>query len=225
MTDMDVQSKAKHEIPIQLLVELENGVAALYDRFAEQYPEDRSFWLELRNEEYDHGNNLKNFEKLQQGCEKKAAIASDISQEVAEMMVSRVHTLMADLQKQCISRKEALWIALQLEQSAGEFHYRAISGVLNCAAGRSPALWKDDFDHAARIRSYIERTTKVFDRASASKDNPPTDLWSAMNWCLNESPVFTRLEPQRRLFYDAAGICPRFSGSLFQRWVPIRNER
>lgn len=159
---MDVQNETKNEIPIQLLVELENGVAALYDRFAEQYPEDRSFWLELRNEEYDHGTILKNFEKLQQGFEKKAAIASDISQEVAEMMVSRVRTLMADMQKQCVSRKEALWIALQLEQSAGEFHYRAISGVLNCAAGSPPALWKDDFDHAARIRSYIERTTKIF---------------------------------------------------------------
>jgi hypothetical protein len=160
---MKTLSETKHAIPIQLLVELERGVAELYDRFAEQYPEDRSFWLELRNEEYDHGDVLKNFLKLQQGFENKAAIASDISQEVAEMMVSKVRTLITDMQQQYLSRKEALWIALQLEQSAGEFHYRAISGVLNGAAGRVPALWKDDFDHAARIRSYIERTTKIFD--------------------------------------------------------------
>ncbi|WP_028323393.1 hypothetical protein [Desulfatirhabdium butyrativorans] len=160
--EMKAQSETTHAIPVQLLVELENGVAALYDRFAEQYPEDRSFWIELRNEEMEHADVLNEFEKSHFGFENQASIASDISQEVAEMMVSKVRNLMADMHKQSPSRKEALWLALQLEQSAGEFHYRAISGVLNGAAGRPPALWKDDFDHAARIRSYIERMTKIF---------------------------------------------------------------
>ncbi|MEW6259082.1 MAG: hypothetical protein AB1547_04170 [Thermodesulfobacteriota bacterium] len=146
------------EFPIQRLAELEKTVALVYDRFADRFPEDRDFWLRLRNEEYEHEAILNNIQTLQQDVQVTTKSPSEFSDEVATMMIGKIQSLLDEAHRQELTRKEALAIALQLEQSAGEFHFRCICNSHQKQMDKYPQLWKNDFEHSARIRTHLEET-------------------------------------------------------------------
>ena len=151
-----------NKIAMRRLVELELAVAALYNLFADRYIEDREFWLCLKDEEIQHARLLKQVETDQKGSPDDVCIASPVSSDVVDIMIAQIHTLLNDIDSQVLSRKEVSFIALQLEQSAGEFHYQAVASAFNQKQDNAllSQLLEDDVDHAKRIRNYLHQ---VFD--------------------------------------------------------------
>ncbi|MBI5594445.1 MAG: hypothetical protein HY881_28700 [Deltaproteobacteria bacterium] len=148
-----------NKIAIRRLAELELAVAALYNLFANRYSEDRGFWLGLKDEEIQHARLLKQIEMDQNGSSGDMSIVSPLSSDVIDIMIAQIRTIMDDIHQHTPSRKEAFSIALQLEQSAGEFHYKTVASAFNKLQDNVllNRLVADDHDHAARIRNYLNQ--------------------------------------------------------------------
>ncbi|MFH0996197.1 MAG: hypothetical protein V1844_12015 [Pseudomonadota bacterium] len=148
-----------NKIAIRRLVDLELAVAALYNLFANRYIEDREFWIVLKDEEIQHARLLIQFEIDQSESPDGVSIASPVSGDVVKIMIERIHSLLDDIDNQVKSRKEACFIALQVEQSAGEFHFQAVASEFNKKLDNDylSQLLKDDIDHVDRIQKYLHR--------------------------------------------------------------------
>jgi len=148
-----------NRIAILRLVELELAVAALYHLFAERYIEDREFWSGLKDEEIQHARILKQIGIEQNGSTDDDSIASTVSGDVLDIMIKQIRALLHDVDNQRLSRKEVCFIALQLEQSAGEFHYHAVTSAFNKTQDHDclNQLFQDDQDHVNRIRQYLHQ--------------------------------------------------------------------
>ncbi|MFH0730003.1 MAG: hypothetical protein V2B19_27130 [Pseudomonadota bacterium] len=116
-----------NKIAIRRLVELALAAAALYNLFADRYIEDRDFWIALKDEEIQNTRLLKQIEIDQSEAPDGVSFVSPVSGDVVNLMIEQIHTFLNDIDTQVKSRKEACFIALQLEQSAGEFHYQAMA--------------------------------------------------------------------------------------------------
>lgn len=139
------------------LIRLEIHVGVLYRKFAERFVEDRAFWMQLSEEEFKHADLLTQIasnypvEDRVETCNESTQMPLDT--EIAEMMIQRVASLIHEIDSFGISRKEAVWSALQLERSAGEFHMNSM--IHSYMELDSIKLWECDFEHATRIESYL----------------------------------------------------------------------
>uniref|UniRef100_A0A7C4RU37 Rubrerythrin diiron-binding domain-containing protein n=1 Tax=Desulfatirhabdium butyrativorans TaxID=340467 RepID=A0A7C4RU37_9BACT len=138
----------------QLLIDLELKVGRLYQKFAERFAEDGRFWSTLHQEEIEHAKILNELKTCMENGAEQEHFCSKISTETLGALISSIETILQD-ETYPATRKEALWIAMQTELSAGEFHMKMIQNGLFKNSGKDPFLWRADFDHAERIRAYL----------------------------------------------------------------------
>lgn len=139
------------------LISLERNVAALYLFYADLFPDDAPFWHRLHFEEENHALAL-----AHDGClNRYLAALPDTQREellaMARAINARVREVAEEYQRRAPSRREAYLTALQLEQTAGEYHTtEACKGQRSGDVPVFERLGEDDADHAERIRQRLD---------------------------------------------------------------------
>lgn len=112
---------------LQTLIEVENRLSSLYGWFAETYGEDAeasALFYRMSKDEKAHAA-LIEYERRLIAKEKGAALAIPLSQGEAEALLDRIEKALAC--RQAPPLKEALSLALELEESDAENHLTGIS--------------------------------------------------------------------------------------------------
>lgn len=141
------------------MILLEKNVGALYSQFGELFPADLPLWKQLAHEEDNHASLIDTLKEyiLDSGDLLKKLLVS--SEETLSAINAKVEKMLDDPKCYATSREDALSIALQLEQSAGEVHFQ-------CAADDEDVsvplqifnqLTSADKDHIKRIQAYMEK--------------------------------------------------------------------
>jgi rubrerythrin len=143
---------------LEICVELEMRAADLYGYFAESFPEDRTFWAQLRLEEKSHAAlcraALAAFNKRD---ERPAGMFPDSLEplrQTGEKFVAIIHHCKANR----LTRREACMMALKVEHDIGEQHYNQF---MNKPAESNietvfQQLNRGDKDHALRIEQLLQ---------------------------------------------------------------------
>ncbi len=145
---------------LKLLIEeaivLEQNLARLYMLFYRLFPEDSQFWWKLSIEEQNHAALLKTVSQLQ---ESRINIPEDFLPVNLKELEQVNHNIQKSMEEMESSpdRTRALRLSLDIENSAGEFHY---NNFMKCGTKSqiSEVLRKlngDDIDHAERILHYM----------------------------------------------------------------------
>ena len=143
---------------IEESIKLELNVAKIYMVFCSTFPEDSDFWWKLSLEEKNHAEII---ESGKGTFLLPLQIPSELLAPSVEMLYKTNKKLSSMLEKYIKkhpSRKMAFNIALDIEQSAGEFHYQLAmektptSNIMKIFQG----LNKDNKDHFNRIRTYMD---------------------------------------------------------------------
>jgi len=143
---------------LELSIELELGVGALYELFAELYQEDRAFWSQLHVEEKSHATLLRaaldSFTK--RGILPDNLLTTSLGD--LQNTSKKVATLIDQCKATPPSRREAFHLAINLENESGEQHY-------NHFMAKKPEsmleevfqqLNRQDKDHKERIETYFD---------------------------------------------------------------------
>jgi hypothetical protein len=121
---------------LRQMTRLERNVGALYARFAALFPQDSAFWAQLALEEERHAVLI---ETMKEYFMKSRDIMNRLTASGEDTILSvnaKVEKLLENTGAHVGDRHEALVIALQIEQSAGETHFQSAIE----AGGGSPSL-------------------------------------------------------------------------------------
>ena len=139
--------------------QLELNVGELYLVFHRVSPDDADFWWRLYIEEKNHAALIRSIEEgfLPLGILPDELLSSSLGK-IREANTAIV-TLIARFKTASPSREEAFSIAHNLEESAGEIHFQTFmkKETESRIDGVFQRLNREDKDHAARIRSYMEK--------------------------------------------------------------------
>ena len=131
-------------------------MAEFYRLFARLFGEDREFWSEMMQEEIKHGRLLHTeLESLcRAGILTEEAIPSDLDALFLEG--SSITDLFLDLQESPPTRARAFAIALALENSMSERHYRSYMYTDPAAPARRllASIDQEEKDHVKKIEHY-----------------------------------------------------------------------
>lgn len=134
-------------------------VAEFYLLFAQLFGEDREFWLGIMHEEIRHGSLLQTeLENLcRAGILTEEAIPPDLDALLLEG--SSMTNLFLDLQESPPTRARAFAIALALENSLSERHYRSRTHADPAAPARRllESIDQDEKDHVKKIECHAAR--------------------------------------------------------------------
>jgi hypothetical protein len=138
-------------------IKLELKVAGLYSLFHNLFPEDADFWWKLMMEEQSHASLLQSLEDFfaPAGLSPTGLLAPVVQD------LKDVNSTLSYLTERCrharTSREEAFNIALEVEQSADEFHFQEF--MASDAHSKIDEVFiqlnGDDKDHARRIGLYM----------------------------------------------------------------------
>ncbi len=142
---------------VESLVNLEYGVAGLYHLYADLFEADRAFWQQLAEEEEAHAKFLKKnkvtiTERLSLSASGLEGLASSF-----KMITKRIFELSQEYKKEKPTQKEAYVAAIQLEQSAGEIHFKQMASCMKDSNVRHifEKFNQADQDHSKRIRNRL----------------------------------------------------------------------
>lgn len=137
-------------------LELELNVAELYLLFSYLFPEDNYFWWKLAIEEKNHAALLRSGQQyfIDANLFPEEILSSKLDNLIKTNQ--KIINLISKFEIDPPSRITALQVALELEQSVGEFHFQAAMEVLpqSKALKVFQHLNRDDRDHAIRIQTY-----------------------------------------------------------------------
>ena len=139
-------------------IDLELNVSNLYSIFHKVFPDDASFWWKLEMEENNHAALIRSGKECFLPINKfPDGLLANSLRELKDTN-RKIVSLIKKYEEIPPSREEALNIAIELENSAGELHFQyfmdqEVGPKINEIFKR---LNKDDKDHAMRIRSYME---------------------------------------------------------------------
>ncbi|UCB46408.1 MAG: hypothetical protein JSV25_02995 [Spirochaetota bacterium] len=141
---------------IEQSIQLELKVADLYKILSSFFPEDTNFWMQLHEEEKRHASLIsKGYVHLSRRRFPLELIASSI-QELIEKN-NKLDQLIKEYNKNPPSREVAFKKAIDIEKSAGEFHFQ--QAVTYSPSSRIMGVFqqlnKDDKDHERRIIDYM----------------------------------------------------------------------
>ena len=154
--------ESQNRAPLQLMALLERNVGLLYSRFSTTFPEDREFWQSLAFEEERHASLVETHFENMAGSEELSNALAGMDIESIASVNKKVEGLIGAVGRIYLLRIEALTVALQIEQAAGESHYQAAATAGGKAV--SISVFRDlnlaSKDHAKRIMEYIEKIEK-----------------------------------------------------------------
>lgn len=139
-------------------IRLELQVANLYLLYKNMFPEDADFWGKLMLEEVNHASILRSLKECfapvdlwTQGL--LAPVLVDL-----QTVNGKLTGLLGKCREGKPPRAEAFWVALELEQSAGELHFQEFMETVEPFSELDKVFKRlngDDRDHAKRIRLYM----------------------------------------------------------------------
>ena len=140
-------------------IQIELNVAELYMLFKAVFPEDADFWWRLALEEKNHAALVRSIKEsfLPVGVLPDKLLSSSL-QELRKVN-AKILDLIVKFRNSPPSRGESFRIAFELEESAAEIHFQEFmeNAPSSTIEEMFQKLNKDDKDHAARIRSYMEK--------------------------------------------------------------------
>ncbi len=142
---------------LELSIEIELGVGALYELFAELYPEDREFWSQLHLEERSHATLLR---VALDSFSKRGMLPTNLlstSLEGLRTTIQELESLVDRCKAHPPQRNEAFLLAIRLENESGEKHYDIFMGKTPESTLEEvfQQLNRQDKDHKQRIESYF----------------------------------------------------------------------
>jgi hypothetical protein len=147
-------------------IQIELNVAELYMIFKTAFSEDADFWWRLALEEKNHAALIRSIKEsfMPVGLLPDKLLSSSL-QELKQVNTT-ILTLIQKFKTSPPSRNESFSIACKLEESAAEIHFQEF--MENAPVSKIEEMFqklnKDDKDHAARIRSYMEKHGIVLQR-------------------------------------------------------------
>ncbi len=152
-----VMEKNLLEDLIEESIALEKNAAALYKIFSESLPEDSDFWWQLHLEEKSHATLIR---AAKDSFSRRGKFPFElVANSIDELKASnqRIQAMVGKFLANPPSRREALEVAIELENEAGESHYNQFmeKEALNPVEGVFQQLNRDDKDHEKRIRERL----------------------------------------------------------------------
>lgn len=148
--------KAQHAI-IDSLSHWESSLAYLYGLYAELFPGNREFWLELVRAEKFHARVLQGLHQVIDD----GHLLQNIGEFSKEMMADDLETLKQALkaaQGKSISEREAILTALNIERSVVESRfYEVVTCDSPLFAKVSTVLMSETRDHISQIRDQLDK--------------------------------------------------------------------
>ena len=111
----------------------EMAMKNLYQQYAESFPEDRAFWLEISEQEFSHAEEIDKLRELVIAGKLFPGKAT-INPEAIKTNIRYIHSLIDDCRSGRLSRKRAYGLALDLEKAILE---RKFLSVLNFSLSES----------------------------------------------------------------------------------------
>ena len=140
-------------------IQLELNVAELYKIFDEAFPEDADFWSKLHMEEENHAALIRGVAETYDLSVGFPSDMLDPSLQNLKNVNSKIVSLIVEYRSNPPSRETAFNVALELEQSSGEIHFQIF--MEKESTDRIVQIYqqlnKEDKDHDARLRSYMEK--------------------------------------------------------------------
>ncbi len=140
-------------------IQLELNVAELYKIFDEAFPEDADFWSKLHMEEENHAALIRGVAETYDLSVGFPSDMLDPSLQNLKNVNSKIVSLIVEYRSNPPSRETAFNVALELEQSSGEIHFQIF--MEKESNDRIVQIYqqlnKEDKDHDARLRSYMEK--------------------------------------------------------------------
>ena len=142
---------------IEESIRLEKNVAALYQLYAELFPEDADFWRQLQLEEESHARLLRDAKDAFIGRGKFPAELMAGTVEELRQANTTVLALTEQFRSAPPSRKEACEAAILIENESGESHYTRFMDKDPESAAETvfQQLNKQDKDHERRIKEKL----------------------------------------------------------------------
>lgn len=141
---------------VEQFIQVELKVADLYMFFSNAFPEDTDFWRELHNEEKRHASLIRNANlHLSRRIFPSELLVTPV-QKLIEVNIDLTH-LIKEYNEKPPSREVAFKTAINIEHSAGEFHFQQAMALPPYSRFMVvfQHLNKDDKDHAQRIHNYM----------------------------------------------------------------------
>ncbi len=145
---------------IELNMVLEKTVGELYRFYAQWFPDDESFWMQLFREETEHAKLLE-----EAGLHKEKEVAGVKTvyphTDATRDAIQKINEYIAQGKEKTPTKREACEFALFLESSASEFHLQYLikkSGD-DDLLGVFKHLNGADENHARRIADYMREKT------------------------------------------------------------------
>ncbi len=141
---------------LQQMILLERKVGLLYSKFSDQFPGECRFWKTLASEEANHAAMLETLLEYIIESPELSALLLATKEETVSAINDQLEKIITNVGN-ITSREDALLIALQIEQSAGETHYQETAEMENSSVDFSvfQQLNSADRDHAKRISERI----------------------------------------------------------------------
>lgn len=105
---------------------LELALAELYQACSEQFPEDKNFWLAIRNQEELHATLIKELIELVSAHPQEFNFGRPFNSVAIKTTLSSVQNYTESVRKGLLERKRALFMARDIEQSVLEAKYSEI---------------------------------------------------------------------------------------------------
>ena len=158
---MFAEADMEHNITrlIEESIEIELNMSRLYRWFSQILPDDANLWWELAIEENNHASLLRSGLEcfLEQGLFPAQLMTAELDELIATNQ--ELQRMLRAFQANPPSREQALAIALQLEESAGEQHFQ--EAMQQKAASKALEIFQhlnnEECDHARRIRQYVQQ--------------------------------------------------------------------
>ena len=144
---------------LRKMILLERNVALLYSHFEQLFNYDALFWKQLVLEEINHASLLESqLEYIADSKEFNNNLLGSTEETIAAIN-DNLEKILQSLQTGKLTRENALSIALQIEQSAGEVHFQTTSTetISSIPVSIFQSLVDADKNHAERIYGYLNQ--------------------------------------------------------------------
>ena len=145
-------------------VQLELNLAELYKIFNQAFREDAYFWLTLSEEEERHATLIRKAGKIE--IQPDGILTEMLHTTLQELIDGnkKIVSFIVKYKSKPPSREEAFNVALEFEESAGEIHYQKFMEKHSdkILYQLFQKLNKEDKDHIARLRSYMNEQGIIF---------------------------------------------------------------
>lgn len=141
------------------MVSLEVALAELYEACSARFPEDRNFWLAIRNQEQLHAQSIGKLAELVSSHPREFTFGRPFNPGVIKTILASVRSYTEQVQKGQLQRQRALFIARDLENSVLEAHYSDVVSTSNVEFGKAiEAITKDTLAHKNLFAAKVARS-------------------------------------------------------------------